>query len=100
MPLAGWQRVATDAQGRFVFAMPRPADGQVHANVTIFARGLLRELFTRIYLHPSDDVGALDLPAGVPQARRSTLAGKRTGEDSYEWNVRLQGEGETVFFEI
>jgi protocatechuate 3,4-dioxygenase, alpha subunit len=98
--LAGWQRVATDAQGRFAFAMPAPDNGQVHVNVTIFARGLLRELFTRVYLHPSDDVAALDLPASVTAARRGTLAGKRTGESTYEWNVHLQGDGETVFFEI
>lgn len=98
--LKGWQRVATDADGRFAFAMPKPEDGQVHANVTVFARGLLREVFTRVYLHPADDVATLDLPAGVPPARRATLAGRRTGSDAYAWDVRLQGEGETVFFEI
>ena len=98
--LAGWQRVATDDAGRFAFAMPRPEKGQVHANVTVFARGLLREVFTRVYLHPADDSAALDLPAGVPQARRATLVGRRTGPDAYSWDVRLQGEGETVFFEI
>ena len=92
--------MATDDEGRFAFAMPRPEKGQVHANVTVFARGLLREVFTRVYLHPADDVAALDLPAGVPQTRRATLVGKRTGPDAYAWDVRLQGEGETVFFEI
>ena len=99
-PLPGWQRVATDAQGRFSFAMPAPANGPVHANVTLFARGLLRELFTRVYLHPNDDVKAVELPASVPPARRPTLVGKRSGENTYEWNICLQGEGETVFFEI
>ena len=98
--LAGWQRVATDAEGRFAFAMPKPETGQVHANVTVFARGLLREVFTRVYLHPADDVGALELPAGVPLARRPTLVGKRADQDTYTWDVRLQGESETVFFEI
>jgi protocatechuate 3,4-dioxygenase alpha subunit len=98
--LAGWQRVATDDEGRFAFAMPKPEKSQVHANVTVFARGLLREVFTRVYLHPADDVAALDLPAGVPQARRATLVGKRAGADAFSWDVRLQGEGETVFFEI
>ena len=99
-PLAGWQRVATNDEGRFVFAMPRPDKAQVHANVTVFARGLLNGLFTRVYLHPTDDAVAVDLPAGVPQARRTTLVGKRSGNDVYTWDVRLQGEGETVFFEI
>jgi protocatechuate 3,4-dioxygenase, alpha subunit len=98
--LAGWQRVATDGEGRFAFAMPRPEKAQVYANVTVFARGLLREVYTRCYLHPGDDVAALDLPAGVPQARRATLVGTRTEPDAYTWDVRLQGEGETVFFDI
>jgi protocatechuate 3,4-dioxygenase alpha subunit len=80
--------------------MPKPESGQVHANVTVFARGLLREVFTRVYLHPSDDTSALDLPSGVPPARGATLAGNRAGPDAYAWDVRLQGEGETVFFEI
>jgi len=100
LPLAGFQRVATDDEGRFAFVMAKPQSGQVHANVTVFARGLLRELFTRVYLHPSDDVGAVSLPQGVPEKRRASLVGKRTGTDVYQWDVRLHGEGETVFFEI
>jgi protocatechuate 3,4-dioxygenase alpha subunit len=98
-PLAGLQRVATDDDGRFSFFMPQPAAGQVHASVTVFARGLLCGLYTRVYLHPKDDLAALSLPAGVPPDRRETLMGRRAGE-GYEWNVRLQGAGETVFFEI
>jgi protocatechuate 3,4-dioxygenase alpha subunit len=96
----GWQRVATDDDGCFAFAMPKPETGHVRANVTVFARGLLREVYTRCYLHPRDDIAALDLPEGVPHARRSTLVGKRAGPDAYSWDVRLQGDGETVFFEI
>jgi protocatechuate 3,4-dioxygenase alpha subunit len=99
-PLGGLQRVATDDEGRFTFAMPKPDKGQVHANVTVFARGLLNGLFTRIYLHPAGDPAAVDLSSGVPPARRATLIAKRTGPEAYAWDVRLQGEGETVFFEI
>ena len=99
-PAAAFQRVATDGDGRFVFHMPAPTAGQVHANVTVFARGLLRELFTRVYLHPRDEVSALDLPVGIPDTRRASLAAVRADADSFRWDVRLQGEGETVFFEI
>jgi protocatechuate 3,4-dioxygenase alpha subunit len=98
-PLAGLQRVATDDDGRFAFYMPQPTGGEVHASVTVFARGLLCGVFTRVYLHPKDDLAALGLPAGVPPDRRATLMARRTS-DGYEWNVRLQGAGETVFFEI
>jgi protocatechuate 3,4-dioxygenase alpha subunit len=99
-PLGGLQRVATDDEGRFAFVMPKPQSGQVHANVTVFARGLLRGLFTRVYLHPADDVSAAALPEGVPDERRASLVARRTDASSYRWDVRLQGEGETVFFEI
>ena len=80
--LAGWQRVATDDEGRFAFAMPKPENGQVHANVTVFARGLLREVFTRVYLHPADDVAragpARRCAAGAPRhARRQAHRGRR-----------------------
>jgi protocatechuate 3,4-dioxygenase alpha subunit len=98
-PLAGLQRVATDDQGRFGFFMPKARAGQVHANVTVFARGLLCGLFTRVYLHPSEDAAALELPAGVPAERRATLLARRA-DDGYRWDIRLQGEAETVFFEV
>src|SRR5690606_16602697 len=45
------QRAMSDDDGRFAFLMPIPEHGQGHANVTLFARGLLRGLFTRAYLH-------------------------------------------------
>ena len=79
--------------------MPKPEKGQVHANVTVFARGLLREVFTRIYLHPATTSPRSTFP---PACRRR--AGPRSPASAparrYDWDVRLQGEGETVFFEI
>jgi protocatechuate 3,4-dioxygenase alpha subunit len=91
--------VATDDEGRFAFFMPKSAARQVHANVTVFARGLLCGLFTRVYLQPTDNPAALDLPAGVPAERRATLMA-RHADDGYQWDIRLQGEAETVFFEV
>ncbi|HZR03764.1 MAG TPA: hypothetical protein VFA81_11385 [Burkholderiales bacterium] len=107
----GLQRVFTHEDGRFVFLMPAPVRQQFHANVMIFARGLLRGMLTRVYLHPSDDPAALVLPAEVPAERRGTLIARRIGQDDvrkgrsqvgdvYAWDIRLQGEGETVFFEL
>ena len=97
---AAFQRVYSGDAGEFTFAMPQPGSGQVHASVTVFARGLLCGLFTRVYLHASDDPSALDLPGGVPQARRATLLARRQGDGTWRWDLRLQGEGETVFFEL
>ena len=97
---APFQRIYTDDAGGFAFTMPRTGGGQLHANVTVFARGLLNGLFTRVYLHASDDASALQLPPDVPQARRATLLARRHDDVTYRWDLRLQGESETVFFEI
>ena len=94
------QRVYTDDNGAFAFAMPPPSGAASCANVTVFARGLLRELFTRVYLHPTDDASGLPLPEGVPTERRATLLARRHADGSCRWDVRLQGPGETVFFAI
>jgi protocatechuate 3,4-dioxygenase alpha subunit len=98
-PLPGLQRIATDHAGAFAFLLPRPREAQVHANVTVFARGLLRGVFTRVYLSAHDDPGSVRLPQAVPAARRATLIATRSGAD-YRWDVRLHGAAETVFFDL
>jgi len=103
----GWGRVTTDDHGRFAFRTIKPGrvpDGRgglqaPHFNVTIFMRGMLRQLVTRIYLD-GDAANADDATlAAVPPARRATLVASRSGP-RYEWNVVLQGGGETVFFDV
>jgi len=110
---AGFGRCPTDSRGAFWFdtikpgAMPagESTSGTRHAphiNVIVFARGMLVHAFTRIYF--SDD--ALDVDptlALVDVARRGTLVAARSVDASgpvvYRWNVHLQGERETVFFD-
>lgn len=83
------QRVFSDEAGAFGFRMPTD---QV-AHVTIFARGLLRHLFTRVYLDPGQ------VPSAVPAARRGTLVALPAGT-TFVWDVRLRGDSETVFFDL
>ena len=64
-----------------------------HLNVNVFARGLLNRVVTRIYF----DAG--DVPDSVPADRRDTLVAKPDG-DGYRFDIILQGEGETVFFQV
>jgi protocatechuate 3,4-dioxygenase, alpha subunit len=96
----GWGRASTDVDGRYVFTTLRPGATEAGAAsffaVTVFARGLLNRLFTRAYL--PDDAEAL---AGDPLLsslgeRRGTLV--CTADDhGYAFDVRLQGDDETVF---
>lgn len=104
----GFGRIPTDAAGRFSFTTIKPgpvpaADGTMqapHINVTVFMRGMLKQLHSRIYF-PDEPANARDpVLASVPAERRETLVAKRMGDDVLQWNVVLQGEGETVFFEF
>ena len=103
----GFGRSATDAKGRFRFRTIKP--GRVpgprgrlqapHIAVNVFMRGQLKQLVTRIYFpdEPSNDADpVLGL---VPASRRHTLIGKKTKSKSLQWNIVLQGEDETVFFD-
>jgi protocatechuate 3,4-dioxygenase alpha subunit len=105
----GFGRVPTDADGAFTFTtlkpgrVPGPAGVRQapHLNVTIFMRGLMRDLRTRIYFSddPANDEDPILLL--VETARRGTLMARPLGSATFdlEWNVVLQGEDETVFFD-
>ncbi|HEX8665288.1 MAG TPA: protocatechuate 3,4-dioxygenase subunit alpha [Beijerinckiaceae bacterium] len=103
----GFGRCECDAEGRFSFrtVKPGPAPGPngavqaPHIDVGVFARGILRRLFTRIYFEDEAGNAADSILALVPPERRGTLIAKRTGEGAYVFDIRLQGENETVFFE-
>jgi protocatechuate 3,4-dioxygenase, alpha subunit len=103
----GYGRSLTDDNGAFRFSSIKPGrvpgpGGKLqapHLSVTIFMRGLLKQLQTRIYF--PDDPANDDDPvlALVPAERRSTLLARRNG-DVLEWNAVLQGKNETVFFDF
>ena len=85
-------RCRTDTEGAFHFVVREPPAGFL--SLTILARGLLRHLTTRIYLPETEG----RVPREVDPARRHTLVALRDG-DVLRFDVRLQGEDETVFFE-
>jgi protocatechuate 3,4-dioxygenase alpha subunit len=86
----GFGRSATDAEGRYRFTTATPSP---FATLAVFARGLPHRLFTRVY-PPGAPLDAL--LASVPQDRRNTLVAQADG-GGLSFDVRLQGEGETVF---
>ena len=105
---SGFGRARTDAEGAFSFTTAKPGgtpapDGRTqapHLNVTLFARGLLRHLVTRIYFPDEAEANGTDPVLNlVEPARRDTLIAKNCG-GVLHFDVRLQGERETVFFAI
>lgn len=105
---AGFGRIRTDSEGAFNFTAIKPGstpapDGRKqapHLNVTVFARGLLRQLVTRMYF--PDEVKANENDPALSQVepeRRRTLIAEATG-GVLRFDIRLQGERETVFFAI
>jgi protocatechuate 3,4-dioxygenase alpha subunit len=105
---AGFGRSRTDSEGAFSFTVTKPAptpapDGRAqapHLNVTVFARGLLRHLVTRMYFPDETEANATDPVLNlVEPARRETLIAKSCG-GVLHFDIRLQGERETVFFAI
>ncbi|GHE05776.1 protocatechuate 3,4-dioxygenase subunit alpha [Streptomyces alanosinicus] len=98
----GWGRSQTDADGHWYARTLRPGvrgRGAPYLSVCVFARGLLMHLFTRIYL-PGDEAALAADPLLVRVGdRRDTLIAGDEGEGAYRFDIRLQGEGETVFLE-
>lgn len=105
----GYGRFFTDGAGAFRFTTIKPGNvpglddkpQAPHLVVSVFMRGLLRRLVSRIYF-PDDPANAGDFVLNlVEPARRGTLIAKKTSstDGNLEWNVVLQGANETVFFD-
>ncbi len=110
LPFRGFGRAGTgvDPDKRFVFETVKPgipSDGQApHINVIVFMRGLLSHVYTRIYFSDEAEANAADpVLAALPAARRETLIAARVESPEgpvYRFNIRMQGENETVFFDV
>jgi len=93
-------RCRTDGEGAFHFTLSKPAvsDGAPHLDITVFARGLLRHLQTRMYFPDEDTANRADrVLQRVDESRRHTLIA-RSEKGVLHFDIRLQGEAETVFF--
>ena len=97
----------TDSEHRFIFdtIMPGAVAGQApHINVIVLARGMLNHLYTRLYFEDQAEANARDaVLQSVPPERRPTLLAGRDGRSApaiYRFDIRLQGDRETVFFDV
>jgi protocatechuate 3,4-dioxygenase alpha subunit len=106
----GFGRVSAEERGSFRFTTIKPGrvrgpDGKLqspHIVVSIFMRGLLRRLVTRMYF-PDDPANQEDLVLNlVEPSRRQTLMAKPSPDNPSQltWNVHMQGPDETVFFDL
>ena len=100
----GFGRCATDPDGRFEFVTVKPgaADGQApHIGVCVFARGLLRHLYTRLYFPDEAAANAADplLRSIDDPSVRATLVA-RSGDGVLAFDIHLQGERQTAFLDV
>jgi protocatechuate 3,4-dioxygenase alpha subunit len=107
-PFRGYARAPTDPDGAWAIHTSKPGivpgpgghPQAPHIVVTVVSRGLLDRVVTRIYFADEDEANATDPILGaVPEERRHTIIAQREGGD-YRLDIRLQGEDETVFFDV
>lgn len=97
-----------DGEYRIVTLRPGPlpcGDGRTeapHLDLSVFARGLLDRVVTRVYFPDEEEANSADpvLSALPDPARRPTLIAAAGGAGRFRFDIRLQGEGETVFFDV
>jgi protocatechuate 3,4-dioxygenase alpha subunit len=107
----GFARSATDKDGVYSFDTIKP--GSVpglqgkpqapHILFGIFSRGMLRQVHTRLYFDDEAATASDSIMMLVPEDRRSTLIARREIRDGlpvYRFDIRVQGENETVFFDV
>jgi protocatechuate 3,4-dioxygenase alpha subunit len=85
-----WGRCGTDADGRFSFTVAKAP----HLEVYVFARGLLMHQLTRVYFPDADEDAVL---SSLEVAERETLVAEQE-DGALRFDIRLQGDRETVFF--
>ncbi len=100
----GFGRLATDDEGLCIFETVKPGRVEQHAphiNVTVYAPGLLRPVVTRIYFENDPANAADQILSLVPEDRRPSLMARPGAEPGiWHFDIHLQGNCETVFFDV
>ncbi len=94
----GWGRAATNADGIYTFRtiMPGAIPGRApHVNFLLLFSGLMRQLQTVMFFSPAED----PVLGAVPAALRALLVARKEGANTYRFDIRTRGEGETPFFD-
>ena len=105
----GFGRLPTNADGTCTFATIKPGAARSgageqapHVNVCFLSRGLLRQIYTRIYFEGDAGLTTDPILSIVPPERRATLMARPSSAEPGTWDfvIHLQGEDETVFFDL
>lgn len=101
----GRMGTGTDPENRFVFETIKPgaidAVQAPHISVIVMMRGLLSHTFTRIYFSDEQDANASDAVLNsVDEARQATLIANLSEPSVYRFDIHMQGDQETVFFDV
>jgi protocatechuate 3,4-dioxygenase alpha subunit len=100
--IPGFRRAPSGADGEFSMRLSVPeaaTRGEPVAYVTVFARGLVKHQFTAVFLEDDSGLAQSAILNQVPEQRRATLIARKTGDGQYHWDIRMQGEQETAFFD-
>ncbi len=101
LDVPAFRRIPSDEQGGFTFTLADigAQPGQPVAYVTVFARGLVKHQFTAVFLADDPALATSAILEQVPAARRPTLLAAKISDGRYRWDIRMQGDMETAFFD-
>ena len=96
-----FRRIPSGEQGGFSLSLADIAHegGQPVVYITVFARGLVKHQFTAVFLADDADLAKSAILEQVPPARRPTLLADKSSDGQYRWDIRMQGDMETAFFD-
>jgi protocatechuate 3,4-dioxygenase alpha subunit len=100
--IPGFRRVPSGEAGEFAMSISLPeaaTRGEPVMYVTVFARGLVKHQFTAVFLEDDTGLSQSAILNQVPEARRATLLARKVGDNAYRWDIWMQTEKETVFFD-
>ena len=82
-----------------ILSVPERPAGEPVAYVTVFARGLTKHQFTAVFLDDDPTLDQSTILAQVPAPRRDTLVARKEADGTYRWDIWMQTDKETVFFD-
>lgn len=100
--IPGFRRIPSDDDGAFRIevSLPSPATaGKPVLFATIFARGLVKHQFTAVFLEDDAGLAQSEILNQVPAERRATLIARKRAAGQYQWDIWMQTDKETVFFD-